>query len=94
MGTNAARHATGSLKFMTGIMRKFGRFVGMDMPVSEGAKRYLDVAHGVGGPYESGRTYTSKPKKMTGPLAVCEQRHLNDTQRQDAALAVLDELIT
>ncbi len=46
-----------------------------------------------GGPNESGRTYTSRPKKMTGPLVVGEQPHLNNQLRQDTALGVLDELI-
>ena len=92
MGTNASRHATGAFKIMIVVLGKVGRFIGMDQPVSQGAKRYLDVAHGVGGPYESGRTYTSKPRKMTGPLALCEQPHLNDQERQKTAMAVLDDL--
>jgi len=92
MGTNAARHAEGAFKLMIGFMARFGRFLGMDQPVSDGAGRYLKVAHGVGEPFESGRTYTSMPKKMTGPLVVCEQPHLLDRNRQDTALLVLDEL--
>ena len=75
---------------MVGFMGRFGRFLGMDQPVSQGAKRYLDVAHGVGGPYDAGRTYTSRPKKMTGPLVVCEQAHLNNQERQDTALEVIE----
>jgi len=92
MGTDAARHAEGSFKLMLGVMRRVGRFVGMDQPVSKGAKRYVDVAHGVGGPYENGRTYTSRPKKMVGPLARVDADHLTDVERQDIALDVLDEL--
>lgn len=92
MGTNAARHIEGIFKVMVGFMARFGRFMGMDQPVADGAKRYLDVAHGIGGPYENGRTYTSKPKKMTGPLYVCEQSHLNDAGRQDLALEIIEEL--
>jgi len=92
MGTNAARHSKGAFKLMVGFMGRFGRFLGMDQPVSDGAKRYLDVAHGVGGTYESGRTYTSKPKKMIGPLVVCDQPHLNDNDRQETAFGVLEGL--
>jgi NAD(P)-dependent dehydrogenase (short-subunit alcohol dehydrogenase family) len=92
MGTNAGRHAKGAFKVMVAFMGRFGKALGMDQPVDQGAKRYLDVLHGVGGPYENGRTYTSKPKKMTGPITVCEQGHLLDRDRQDLALAVLDDL--
>lgn len=92
MGTNAGRHAKGAFKLMVGFMRRFGTMLGMNQPVDQGAKRYLDVLHGVGGPYESGRTYTSKPKKMTGPIVACEQPHLRDTARQDIAMALLDRL--
>ncbi|MEO0493059.1 MAG: SDR family NAD(P)-dependent oxidoreductase [Actinomycetota bacterium] len=92
MSTNAARHTTGPFKIMIAVMRKVGRFVGMDMPVEQGAGRYIDVLTGNGGPYENGATYTSRPKKMTGPLAKSTPAHLTDTERQDTALAVIDEL--
>jgi NAD(P)-dependent dehydrogenase (short-subunit alcohol dehydrogenase family) len=92
MGTNAGRHAKGAFKVMVAFMGRFGKVLGMDQPVDQGAKRYLDVLHGVDGPYENGRTYTSKPKKMTGPITVCEQDHLLDQDRQDLALVVLDDL--
>ncbi|MGI9608579.1 MAG: SDR family NAD(P)-dependent oxidoreductase [Acidimicrobiales bacterium] len=92
MGTNAARHSEGAFKFMIAFMSRFGRFVGMDQPIADGASRYLDVAHNVGGAYETGRTYTSKPKKMTGPLVVCEQAHLTNHDRQDTALDVITAL--
>lgn len=93
MGTNAARHAEGAFKIMVALMARFGRYLGMDQPIAEGAKRYIDVANGIGGPYESGRTYTSKPKKMTGPIVAVAEPHLLDANRQDTALRVLDELI-
>ena len=93
MGTAADRNATGAFKVMIGVMSKVGRYIGMDQPVPVGAKRYLDVALGEGGPYESGRTYTSKPKKMTGPLVQRTPAHLTDEARQDTALAVLEELV-
>ena len=93
MGTAADRNATGPFKAMIAVMGKVGRYIGMDQPVPVGAKRYLDVAHGTGGPYRSGGTYTSKPKKMTGPLVERTPDHLTDTARQDTSLAVLDELV-
>ena len=93
MGTNAGRHATGAFKVMIAVMRRFGRVLGIDQPVEDGAKRYIDVLEGDGGPYESGRTYTSPPKKMTGPLTVRSEPHLVDEARQDLSLEVVDELI-
>ena len=93
MGTAADRNVTGAFKVMITVMSKVGRYIGMDQPVPVGAKRYLDVALGDGGPYQSGRTYTSKPKKMTGPLVERTEPHLTDEERQDTALAVLDDLV-
>jgi hypothetical protein len=93
LSTNAGRHATGVKKFMfTKVMPIIGSFIGMDMPVSQGAKRYLDVLHGVGGTYANGRTYTSEPKKLVGPLVESTYPHFLDVERQEAAWAVLGEL--
>ena len=92
MGTNAARHVTGPFKIMIGVMRRIGRFVGMDQPIEKGAGRYVDVLTGNGGPFENGATYTSKPKKMTGPLVRSTPDHLIDLTRQDIALDVIDDL--
>ncbi len=94
MGTAADRNARGPFKVMIAVMGKVGKYVGMDQPVPVGAKRYVDVAHGVGGPYESGATYTSRPKKMVGPIVRRDPAHLMDTDLQDTALRVLDELVT
>jgi NAD(P)-dependent dehydrogenase (short-subunit alcohol dehydrogenase family) len=92
MGTNAARHATGGFKLMVGFMRRFGKILGMNQPVDKGAGRYIDVLHGNNGPYQNGGTYTSRPKKMTGPLALSTPPHLTAADRQDTAMAVLDKL--
>ena len=92
MATNAARHVTGPFKLMIGFMRRFGRFLGMDQPIEKGAGRYIDVLTGNGGPYENGATYTSRPKKMTGPLVKSSPDHLTDRDRQDTSLQVLDQL--
>ncbi|MEM9134913.1 MAG: SDR family NAD(P)-dependent oxidoreductase [Actinomycetota bacterium] len=92
MGTNAARHTTGAFKIMLAVMRRVGRYIGMDQPIDKGAGRYIDVLHGDGGPYENGGTYTSRPKKMTGPLVLSTPPHLVDTDRQETALGVLDKL--
>ena len=92
MGTAADRNATGAFKVMIAVMSKVGRYIGMDQPVPVGAKRYVDVALGRDGTYESGHTYTSKPKKMTGPLVERTPEHFTNEDRQDTALDVLDEL--
>ncbi len=92
MGTNAARHATGAFKLMVGFMRRFGKLLRMDQPIEQGAGRYIDVLHGTNGPYQNGGTYTSRPKKMVGPLALSDPAHLVAVDRQDHALAVLDKL--
>ena len=92
MGTNAGRHAKGGFKLMIGFMRRFGKLLGIDQPVEDGARRYIDVIQGDGGPYRSGGTYTSKPNKMTGPLAISVAPHLLDRNRQDIALGLLDQL--
>lgn len=92
MGTNAARHATGAFKMMIGFMRRFGKLLGMDQPIELGAGRYIDVLHGNNGPFQNGGTYTSRPKKMTGPLVASAAPHLLVVERQDTALAVLDKL--
>jgi NAD(P)-dependent dehydrogenase (short-subunit alcohol dehydrogenase family) len=93
MSTNAARHATGFKRFLyTKVMPFVGPVFGMDQPVPKGAKRYVDVLHGVGGDYVNGRTYTSAPKKMVGPLHEVTYPHLLDVEHQDVAWAVLGEL--
>lgn len=92
MGTNAARHVTGPFKLMLGVMKRVGRFIGMNQPVEKGAGRYIDVLTGNGGPYDNGATYTSRPKKMVGPLAKSVPAHLTDQARQDTALDVIDQL--
>jgi len=93
LSTNAGRHTTGFKKFLfTKLMPAVGPAIGMGQHVSVGAKRYLDVLHGVGGNYVNGRTYASKPKKLIGPLHEMTHPHLLDVDRQEAAWNVLDEL--
>jgi NAD(P)-dependent dehydrogenase (short-subunit alcohol dehydrogenase family) len=93
LSTNAGRHTTGFKKFLfTKLMPALGPAIGMGTHVSVGAKRYLDVLHGVGGPYISGRTYTSRPKKLIGPLHEMTHPHLLDVDRQEVAWSVLNEL--
>ena len=50
------------------------------------------IAHGIGGPYTNGKTYTSRPKKLIGPLHEMTHPHLLDVERQEAAWTVLNEL--
>jgi NAD(P)-dependent dehydrogenase (short-subunit alcohol dehydrogenase family) len=93
MSTNAGRHTTGFKKFLfTKVMPTIGPAIGMSQDVSVGAKRYLDVLHGIGGDYVNGKTYASKPKKLTGPLYEMTHAHLLDAERQEVAWDVLGEL--
>ena len=93
MGTNAARHVTGFKKFLfTKFMPTVGKWMGMNQPTSQGAKRYVDVILGVGGDYGNGRTYMSKEKKMVGPLFEMKYDHLLDEERQETAWRVIREL--
>lgn len=93
MSTNAARHTTGFKRFLfTKVMPAIGPLIGWDQPVSAGAKRHVDVLTGTGGDFVSGRTYTSAPKKMIGPLHEVAVPHLLDVERQDVAWGVLGEL--
>lgn len=91
LGTEAARHITGPQKLMFGMMAKFGHLIGMNMPVEQGAGRYISVFTGAG-EFAPGGTFTSKPKKMTGPLARRTEGHLTDARRQDLAVGALDDL--
>jgi NAD(P)-dependent dehydrogenase (short-subunit alcohol dehydrogenase family) len=93
MSTNAARHVTGFKRFLfTKIMPLLGPLMGMDQPVSKGAKRYVDVLQSEGGPYVSGRMYASAPKKLIGPLHEVSMAHLLDHTRADAAWGVINQL--
>jgi NAD(P)-dependent dehydrogenase (short-subunit alcohol dehydrogenase family) len=93
MGTNAGRHVGGFKGFIfTKVMPHIGGLMGMSMPVAKGAKRYLDVLDGVSESYVSGKTYTSRPKKLVGPMEAMSYEHLLDVPRQEVAWTVLDEL--
>ena len=93
MSTNAGRHTTGFKRFLfTKLMPTIGPAIGMSQHVSVGAKRHIDVLHGVGGDYVNGKTYTSKPKKLTGPLHETTHDHLLNVERQEVAWHVLGEL--
>ncbi len=93
MGTNAARNTQGFKRFLfTVVMPAIGPLIGWDQPVHKGARRYVDVLNDAGADFRSGKTYTSAPKKMVGPLHEVTVPHLLDTTRQDTALAVLNGL--
>ena len=92
MSTNAARNATGFKRILfTKVMPALGPLLGMDMPVSKGAQRYIDVLLDRG-EWQSGRTYTSAPKKMVGPLRAVGEAHIVDEGRQELAWGILEEL--
>jgi NAD(P)-dependent dehydrogenase (short-subunit alcohol dehydrogenase family) len=91
--TNAGRHTKGFKRFMfRTLMPAIGPLMGMHQSVSVAAKRYVDVLHGARGEFTSGRTYTSKPKKLVGPLAEQTYPHMLDEPRQEVAFRVLEEL--
>lgn len=93
MSTNAARHTTGFKNLLyTKIMPTLGPVMGLDQPVPLGAKRYIDVLNSPNGEYVSGKSYMSRPKKMIGPIEECNNAHLLDIERQEAAWIVLGEL--
>ncbi len=92
MGTDAARHVTGPFKMMVVLMNKVDHLVGMNQPVAEGARRYVEVIDATRN-VEPGRTYSSKPTKLVGDLVVRGDAHLVDARRQALAVAVIDELI-
>ena len=93
MSTNAARHTTGFKNLLyTKIMPALGPALGMDQPISLGAKRYVDVLNGNGRDYANGKSYMSAPKKLIGPMQEMTNAHLLDVERQEAAWNVLGEL--
>lgn len=92
LGTNAGRHAPTGIKLIMGFMRLFGTLFGMNQPIEQGARRYIDVLHDSHGHRRNGGTYTSPPTKQIGPLVLSTPPHLTDTARQDTALSVLDRL--
>lgn len=90
--TAASRHTTGFKRFMfTKVMPAVGPLIGMHQPIASGAKRYIDVLHG-NGDYVNGRTYTSRRKKLVGPMEEQTYPHMLDEQRGEMAWSVLDEL--
>jgi len=92
MSTNAARHATGFKRFLfTKVMPALGPLLGMDQPVAKGAGRYIAALHG-DGEFVSGRTYTSAPGKMIGPVQAMTHAHLLDAERAQVAWSMLAEL--
>ena len=93
VGTNVARNVTGFKRFLfTRVMPAIGGLVGMDQPVPVAAKRYVDVLLDREGKFTPGRTYTSRPRKLVGPLAAVEYPHILDEERQEVAWQVLGEL--
>ena len=92
MGTNVTRNTKGLKRFIfTKVMPAVGSIMKMNMPTPLGAKRYVDVLTNQGS-YKSGRTYMSKPKKITGPMEEQTTAHFLDTERQDVAFQVISEL--
>lgn len=62
---------------------------GMSHSVSDGARRYLEIAHNGD---VTGRFFASKPKKMTGPLVEIEMSHFDNPEGQAALWSVTSSL--
>lgn len=93
MSTAAARHQKGFKRFMfTRLMPAIGGLIGMDQPVSEGARRYVNVLNAQGGPYRNGAFFASPPRKITGQLQERTDAHFLDRERQEIAWQVITEL--
>lgn len=93
MGTNVGRNQKSFMKFMMStLMPMLGSVMGMNQPIADDAKRYLDVLHNVGQEFVSGETYTSPPKTPIGPLTEVVYPHVVDEERQEIAWSVLTEL--
>ena len=93
MGTSVARHQVGFKKFMfTKIVPLVGQLLGYNQPVPVGAKRYVDVLHGEGGPFRNGAFFASAPRKATGPMQERVNAHFLDRERQEVAWQLVSEL--
>mgnify|MGYP001794314319 FL=1 len=93
MGTNVGRYQKGFASLiMKSVMPLVGSLMGINQPVSSGAKRFLDVFHNVDRTYLSGRTYTPHHKDITGPLWEVDHTHVLDFDRQERAWKVLNTI--
>ena len=82
--TDAARNATGVLKYVMMPMFKYApKSLGMSASVPDAAYRYLEV-EGYGDDV-SGQFFASAPKKMIGPIEAMQQPHIHDERAQEAA---------
>ena len=82
--TDAARNATGILKYVMMPMFKYApKSLGMSATVPDAAYRYLEV-QGYGDDV-SGQFFASAPKKMIGPIEAMQQKHIHDEAAQEAA---------
>lgn len=81
--TNAIRNAPFYMKYL--MLPMFRLIPGMSHSVSDGARRYLDVAGS--GDEVTGRFFASPPKKMTGPLEEFTLPHISDRASQEAGWA-------
>ena len=93
LGTGMTRNAGGIQQFViTQVLARVAWVVGQDHPVPVAARRYVDVLLDRAGRFTSGKTYTSAPRKTTGPLQEVTYPHVNDEARQEIAFGVVGEL--
>lgn len=91
--TGVARHQVGVKRFLfTKLVPLIGGLLGYNQPVPDGAKRYVDVLNGEGGPYRNGAFYASAPRKAVGPMEERVNAHFLDRGRQEVAWNVISGL--
>ena len=86
--TNADRNAPFLMKRV--LLPIFKLIPGMSHTVNDGVGRYFETA--AFGPEHTGKFFTSKPKKMTGPLHEIEMDHIKDRAAQQALWNVTSKI--
>lgn len=82
-GTSFGRHLPAPMRMMMPLAGIFLRWFGMDGPVADGAKRYVDAGEFPAD--ATGKFWASPPGKLVGPLEPQSQPHFADVRLQDAA---------
>jgi hypothetical protein len=89
--TNFARDMSWPMRnIMMPLMKTLGPLMGMDGPVSEAGKRYLDVSQY--GKEESGKFFASPPKKLIGKLQEQHTTLLQDQAKQEEGYKLIVEM--
>lgn len=92
LATSFARDAPAAMRLvMMPMMKIFGPLMGMNGPLADGAKRYLDAAER--GDDDSGHFYaTAHRRKLVGPVGVQDWPHFLDEEGHRAGLDAMVHL--